>query len=70
MIQQLTTSEIEVLQHAANGLGLKGTARAAGIPMHSVKGRRESARHKLGAANVTQSVARAVSLGYIAGDQA
>lgn len=67
MIQQLTTSEIEVLQHAANGLGLKGTARAAGIPMHSVKDRRESARHKLGARNVTHAVAMLVAAGLVGG---
>lgn len=61
----LTKREIEVLQWASQGLQSEETAQRMGISMRTVNRHRENAQGKLGANNVTHSVAKALAMKLI-----
>jgi DNA-binding NarL/FixJ family response regulator len=62
----LTTREIQVLELLAEGLPNKGIARRLGISDQTVKYHVAALSGKLGAANRTDAVRRAVRRGLIA----
>jgi ATP/maltotriose-dependent transcriptional regulator MalT len=65
-VEALTTREIQVLELLAEGLPNKGIARRLGISDQTVKYHVAALSGKLGAANRTDAVRRAVRRGLIA----
>lgn len=63
--RKLTGRELEVLNLAALGLTSKGIARRLSIAEVTVKKHRQAACEALGAANITNAVARAIQQGLI-----
>jgi len=64
-ITALSPRESDALTHLANGLNRKNVAERLKISEHTLRAYIESARHKLGAANTTHAVARAMIRGLI-----
>ncbi|MEZ5778704.1 MAG: LuxR family transcriptional regulator [Paracoccaceae bacterium] len=63
--QRLSPREIDVLTMLATGLNRAQAADGLSISEHTFRAYVESARFKLGAANTTQAVARAVAEGFV-----
>jgi DNA-binding CsgD family transcriptional regulator len=62
---KLSAREIEALSWAAQGKTYNDIGIIMGITFGSVKTYLDTARHKLGATNVTQAVALAITYGHI-----
>ena len=64
---ELTAKQMEVIRLAAEGMGLKESARALGISVDTVKDRRTLAVRKLSCKNITHAVHVAHVQGLIGG---
>lgn len=66
-MRELSGQPLRVLMLAAEGLGVKETAREMGITEHTVKDHRVRALDFLGANNMAHAVAIAARRGYLKG---
>ncbi len=64
-MKPLTAQETEALRCAANGMCNKATGKSMGLSPETVKDHRSSSFPKLGAKNITQAVAIALTRGLI-----